>query len=166
MKRLSLKGGFTLLELLVVVAIIGIITALVLVALSSARNKGGDAAVKSNLATVRSRAEIFYSENSESYLPPGGSTRTKVACPVYVGPTGTNIFTYDKTIADAIAEAKLRGSGVTSCVNSATTWAVAVGLKTNSGQSWCVDSTGQSKQYNGVPSIAINDTNNPTFFCN
>ena len=54
------KKGFTLIELLVVIAIIGILSSVVLASLNSARNKGNDAAVKSNLANQRAEAEIFY----------------------------------------------------------------------------------------------------------
>ena len=167
MKKLNLKKGFTLIELLVVVAIIGLLAAVIMVALSSARNKGGDAAVKANLDIIRSQAELFYSDNAESYLPPGGTIRTPANCTVY-GAAPINIFNYDKVIADAIAEARLRGGGATSCANSSSTWAVAVELKSSNPPSnratWCVDSSGRSKQY-GLTSAAISNTS-PNFFCN
>ncbi len=59
--------GFTLIELLVVIAIIGILASVVLASLSSARNKGKDAAVRSQLASMRAQAEIFYA-TAESYV--------------------------------------------------------------------------------------------------
>jgi hypothetical protein len=37
---------------------------------------------------------------------------------------------------------------------SSSAWAAAVALKTT-GQSWCVDSAGNSKQYAGTPTAAI-----------
>jgi prepilin-type N-terminal cleavage/methylation domain-containing protein len=55
------ERGFTLIELLVVIAIIGILSAVVLASLSTARSKGQDAAVKSNLSTIQTQAEIYFS---------------------------------------------------------------------------------------------------------
>ncbi|MFT5037268.1 MAG: prepilin-type N-terminal cleavage/methylation domain-containing protein, partial [Candidatus Azotimanducaceae bacterium] len=54
------KRGFTLIELLVVIAIIGILASVVLASLNTARDKGADAAIKSNLANTRAQAEIVY----------------------------------------------------------------------------------------------------------
>lgn len=156
------QRGFTLLELLVVVAVIGIMASVVLMLTSTARNRGGDAGVKANLQTVRSQSGVFYTNNNLSYLPSGGSTFPIASCPLY-NATGTNMLARDKNIADSIAEATRRGSNVNSCYNSSSEWAVAVGLKTNANLSWCVDSAGVSRQVNFPPATAINGT---TFVCN
>ena len=55
----NFKKGFTLIELLVVVAIVGLLAMMTFGYLGSARKKGNDTAVKSNLATVRTASEIF-----------------------------------------------------------------------------------------------------------
>ncbi|MEJ0001970.1 MAG: type II secretion system protein [bacterium] len=151
----ALHKGFTLIELLVVVAIIGILAAVVLAALGSARNRGGDAAVQSNLNTVRNQAEIFNSNNGYSYLPKSGSIFSVGPCPAY-NANGTNMISRDKQINAAIVEAVKRGGNGSSCYNSATAWAVAVGLKTKASNSWCVDAAGKSKLENFAPNAAIN----------
>ena len=62
MSKIYFKKGFTLIELLVVIAIIGILSSVVLASLNSARSKGNNAAVKSNLANTRAQSELFYNE--------------------------------------------------------------------------------------------------------
>lgn len=156
------NNGFTLIELLVVVAIIAIIASVILVALGNARGKGADASVKTNLDTVRGQSELFYSNNGNSFLPAGGSNFAVATCPVY-NAAGTNMLSKDKTIASAVAEAVKRGGNGSSCYNSGLAWAVAVGLKTNTSASWCVDSGGISKQTAFAPASAINGA---TFLCN
>lgn len=162
MKNIHLKRGFTLIELLMVVAIIAIIASITLVALGTSRNKADDASVKSNLNTIRGQSELFYANNSNNFLPSGGSTFALSTCPAY-NVAGTNMMARDRTINNAIAEAVKRGGNGSACYNSSVAWAVAVGLKTNPSASWCIDSGGQSKQVAFVPGSAINGS---TFLCN
>lgn len=162
MKYSHFQKGFTLIELLVVVAIIGILSSIVLSSVNSARTKGADAAIKSNLNTVRSQSEVFFSNNSNSFLPSGGSTFAIATCPVYSS-SGTNMLAKDKNIADAIAQALSRGGNGTSCYNSSLGWAVAVGLKSSTTASWCVDSGGIARSVASAPGSAINTS---TFVCN
>ena len=62
----SARSGFTLIELLVVIAIIGLLAAVVLAAVGTARRKGVDTAVKSQMHNARTQAEFWYS-NHTSY---------------------------------------------------------------------------------------------------
>ncbi len=157
----NFKSGFSLVELLVVVAIIVIIASVILVALNSARNKGADAGVKSNLGTIRGQSELYYSNNRYSFIPMGGSTFGIATCPLY-DVAGTNMLAQDKTIADAIAEAFKRGGNGSSCYNSTSAWAVAIGLKTDPNASWCIDYGGNAKNVSFAPAGAIDST---TFLC-
>lgn len=148
------ERGFTLIELLVVVAIIAILAVIVIISLNSAKFKGEDAAVKSNLHSVINQAELFFILNNNSYLPLSGSVFSIASCPVYDA-SGTNMLSKDQLIAGAIAQAVLNGNG-SSCYNSSSVWAVAVGLKSASSTSWCVDYTGASRQVASAPASAIN----------
>ncbi|MCI0597785.1 type II secretion system GspH family protein [Candidatus Parcubacteria bacterium] len=59
--------GFTLIELLVVIAIIGILSSVVLASLNTARSKGTDAKIQSELRSVAVNAEIYYDNNGNRY---------------------------------------------------------------------------------------------------
>ena len=145
--------GFTLIELLVVIAIIGILASVVLVSLGGARGKAGDSAVKSNLDTIRTQAEMYASDNGNTY---GSEVTTADACPT----AGTSMFSADSTIKSAIKGALDQGSGFNACMtddttsNDATKWAVISQYKSDPTKAWCVDSSGASKELTVVNSQA------------
>ena len=121
--------GFTLIELLVVIAIIGVLSAVVLASLNTARSKGNDAAIQSDLSTIQTQAEIYYGDNSNGY----GSTVTACNAGMFLDPT----------IKKAIEGAdSANGASVLTCFASATIYAISSPLSSNSVKSWCVDSTG------------------------
>jgi prepilin-type N-terminal cleavage/methylation domain-containing protein len=132
--------GFTLIELLVVIAIIGILSSVVLASLNTARNRGADAAVKSNLANARAEAELFYDSNNSSYNGVCANTATA------------------NVIGDSVQAAiTASGSGAlaTSCYTNGTAWAAQVPLKTAG--SYCVDSTGTATT--SASALVITDFN-------
>ncbi|HYE23479.1 MAG TPA: type II secretion system protein [Candidatus Paceibacterota bacterium] len=148
--------GFTLIELLVVIAIIGILSAVVLASLNSARTKGVDAAVKSNLATIQTQAELYYDDNNNAY---GTTAHTLTNC--NLSATG-NMFA-NATIKSAIQNATSTLGGpsvfcqVTTGTNSA--FMVYAPLKdtTNGQRYYCVDSFGRATTTATVPT-AISGT--------
>lgn len=61
------RTGFTLLELLVVIGIIGIIMALATVAYSTTQRSGRNSRRKQDLVAIQNSLEQYYSSNSFSY---------------------------------------------------------------------------------------------------
>ncbi|OQA92128.1 MAG: Type II secretion system protein G precursor [Elusimicrobia bacterium ADurb.Bin231] len=62
-----IKAGFTLIELMIVVTVIGILSAIAIPKFINMTRKSTEAATKGNLATLRSAISIYYSENEGTY---------------------------------------------------------------------------------------------------
>lgn len=143
------KKGFTLLELLVVAAIIGLLSAVIMAVLTNARKKGGDAGVKSNLRNAISQGEIFF--NTNTAVP---NSYTNVCTNGVVGGAigvGAQVLAaakangYSSYVIDAVGT-----TTTVTCNDTANGWAAEVPLKEVSGNMWCVDWTGKSKQESGT----------------
>ncbi len=141
--------GFTLIELLVVIAIIGVLSAVVLASLNTARTRGNNAAVQSNLAGILSQAEIYYGNNTNSY---GTFAWSNVAGACAAAATG---MPSDPTILRAMQAAdNANGAGTVGCASAPTTYIIAADLV--GGGYWCIDYTGVSKAVGaGVPATTV-----------
>lgn len=158
--------GFTLIELLVVIAIIGVLATVVIGAVGSARSKGQDAAVASNLANARVVAEVFADKNG-SYNT--GSTNVCSATDndsLYANVLAALKVTVPAATAFTPSNALTTGFNTSTktgyCYSSATQWYAAAPLRTLGGQGGntlqyhCVDSTGNSRISAGVTNGVCN----------
>jgi prepilin-type N-terminal cleavage/methylation domain-containing protein len=152
----NLQKGFTLIELLVVIAIIGILSSVVLASLNTARGKGADAAIKSNLANMRAQAEIYYDDASLGNGTYGPATTASNACTA--GVFGNTTITNGVTSATSASG----GSGATGAPTArrcaigvgGSSWAISIPLKTDTAKSFCVDNSGTAKEVNGnIPAL-------------
>lgn len=89
MDKPILKRGFTLLELLIVIAIVGILVSIGVVSYSSAQKKSRDSRRSQDLKAIQAAWEQYYADNNAAYpsscsiattyLPAGPPTDPKTA---------------------------------------------------------------------------------------
>lgn len=132
--------GFTLIELLISIAIIGIIFSIVIVYMSDARGRGNDTKVKAQLSRTRSTAELYFSNNNNSYNGSAGNIS---------GPCNTpnSMFTDTASgMATYATQANYPTGATLTCYSIASAYAMSALLPGAGGtNSWCVDSLGNSK---------------------
>lgn len=138
---MNFKKGFTLLELLVVVAIIGILASVVLAMLTSAKKKGQDSAIKEQMTSLRSEAELYAIGHGNSY---------------------NNLFTDNNTWAStntniqAILTYLDKQTTVHTAGSSVNQWAAQAGLKEDTTKYVCIDYTAVIKV--GTTMLGAGDT--------
>lgn len=137
-------SGFTLIELMVVVAIIGLLVSIVTVSIRSSREKGADTGVKRGLSELQKQAELYYYEHDNSYS--GLCQDSKVISQLTVTAKNSGITT--------IAGNGEYGAGEqATCHDSVRDWAAEVPTAESTSASpvmWCVDSRGKSQKVIGV----------------
>jgi prepilin-type N-terminal cleavage/methylation domain-containing protein len=132
-----MKRGFTLIELLVVIAIIGILSSVVLASLNTARSKGTDAKIQSEIRSIAVNAEIWYDNNGNTY---GSATTT--ACTGTAVQAGLFVST-NPNIAQIVTDlTNATGASNPTCIAGPSGWAVQHPM-TSTSNYFCMDSTGK-----------------------
>jgi type II secretory pathway pseudopilin PulG len=144
-----------LIEVLIVIAIIGILASIVLASLNSARTKAADSNIKAAISSARLQIELSV-DAAGRY----GNTFTSTMCPTVSSPPDS-IFFADSQLRSIIASiASNNRSGFIYCAaggstaTAASSWAIASPLPSTGVFStwWCVDSAGRTKlSYSNSP---------------
>jgi prepilin-type N-terminal cleavage/methylation domain-containing protein len=162
MRKFILKNqqGFSIIEFLITIAILGVLSTIVFVSYNSVGNKSDETIIKSNLGFIRSGASIYFNHYNNFGTTTFSATKSQNACS-----TANTIFdpaikiSVNQYILAAESESDSSSNWVATCAlgklsteTNATSWAVSVPLKnTNivSGTSgtdyWCVDSSRNQK---------------------
>lgn len=130
--------GFTLVELLITIAIIGILAAVVLSSLNDARISGIAAKIQSEMDSLGKRAEIEHTAEGNYNM----------VC-------GSNGIATSTVIVGLITSINTLASSTVVCNSDATEYAASVPIYN---VHWCVDSAGVRKE---IP----NSLNAGEFFC-
>jgi len=128
-------GGFTLIEMLVVIAVVGILSAAVLTALGPARNKAKDSRIISALNQARAVAEILY-DGDYGALPTTGAVAAAEA-------------NFGKLATDITAN-----QGGLYIVKASDTLSYSAYSALASGGFYCVDSAGNAKPVPTAPTAS------------
>ncbi len=128
------RRGFTLVELLVTIAIIGILSTVAMSSLGTAREKAFDAKVKAQLSNIRSAAETYYSTNFNYGMTTSSCTAGMFADTI----TGMSKLTVSANYP--VGENTI----VCNAISTPPSYAVSDNFLASSTY-WCVDSSGASK---------------------
>ncbi|OGZ79476.1 MAG: hypothetical protein A2358_04325 [Candidatus Staskawiczbacteria bacterium RIFOXYB1_FULL_37_44] len=118
------QKGFTIIELIVVIAIIAVLAAIVLVNVTQYIAKGRDSAIKGDMSTIMANSAVYFDEQTPT---------------TYVG------YKLDNKYLNPSGAATDAGGTGLDAAESASAFCATITL--NDGSFWCVDSTG----YAGVP---------------
>ncbi len=152
--KLKLQLGFTLIEILVVMAIIMLLASVIYAALNTARAKASDALVKTEVRSLHQQAQIFYNNNTTygtgaSGAGPSGQTTTYAKGTVvsYTSGCTTAFYLCDKT-AVAILNVALQSEPVTlTLAQDGQSYAIAATLSDNS--TYTLNSSGTTSSTGG-----------------
>jgi prepilin-type N-terminal cleavage/methylation domain-containing protein len=120
--RMARAKGFTIIELIVVIAIIAVLAGIVLVNVTSYLNKGRDAAIKGNLSSLMTDAATIFDRD-------GSYNATNGVC------SSNHWNPLNNTLNSA--------GGIGICAGNATKWCASSRLTVNSSNTFCVDYTGR-----------------------
>lgn len=143
------KTGFSLIELLIVITIIGVLSSIILNTLSDSRARAYNSKIKQQLSSFRTAAEIYFT-NQE----PSGYGPATLDCGAEMF---GNVDAANGTPGLYIAPGNLPDFSTPVCQSSNTAYAVKAPLYSGN-EYWCIDNKGFS-------GLVVGTITGPTTFC-
>ena len=159
-----MRKAFTLIELLIVIAIIGILASVVIISLEGSQGKTADEISKTELGQLRTFSAILKSDHpgiSFDDVDNDSTTDDTGFCDGITDDDEDVDLAGVETILDSIEDRQ--GTNTVKCVNDATVWAAFFSLiETRSDAAaertiWCVDSTGYVGELNSTETDLLAD---------
>ncbi len=123
-KNLKEQKGFTIVELLIVIVVIGILAAIIIVAYTGVQNQARTTKSKSNASTIQKRLEAYYAEKDGTYPTVATWKTDSTAAPTAAGSIPANI-----KVVSGDPATKTDEVGLYYCATSSPTAANATGYK-------------------------------------
>jgi len=131
-----MSKGFTLIELIVVIAVIAVLSGIILFTISQYINRGKDSNISGNLAILTTAGEVYYNGHNNSYA--GFCSSSVVSNAKAQMPENPEGSCYDPSNPQGV------------CCNDVTTnndaWAACAKEFANPGMAFCVDSRGVKEE--------------------
>lgn len=132
--------GFTLIEILLVVAIIGIIASITVTQVSSSRQRAKDAKIKQQISNILTYAEKYNLDNANSY--------TNFCSDIEINNMINNAFSFG-----AIA----RSISTPDCISDSDEYIIAVPINEINNAVYCIDSKGNKLVVNKQLPVLFTD---------
>lgn len=134
--------GFSLIELLISITIIGILTTIILTSISNSRARAYDSKIKQQLGSFRTAAELYFANN--------GRYNVEIGVPVASCDSGVfnNFDAINGSPGLYIADGNIPDFSQVVCGATDTAYAVKATLYSGNGY-WCVDYKGASVAVSG-----------------
>ena len=141
--KIFMNNGFTLIEFIVVIAVIAVLSGVVMFSVKQYINIGKDSNISGNLAVLIPAGEVYYGGNTNSYLgfcdptADTGSVFKNVLSqmPDQTATTGGPCYTSGSTTSTT------NSKGVC-CTATTQAWAACARLFADTSHAYCVDSRG------------------------
>jgi prepilin-type N-terminal cleavage/methylation domain-containing protein len=141
MNNMKKDKGFSLVELLIVITIIGILSTIILNSVSNARARAYDSKIKQQLSSFRTAAEIYFSNQFPNSYGPASAVCT-------VG-MFNDVSSANGSPGLYIAAGNLPDFSTIVCGSTDSAYAVKATLYSGTDY-WCVDNKGASRMISGV----------------